>query len=200
MTRRFGLILAGGAGLRLGGVRKAELKIGGSRLLERVARVFAGQVAELFVASGQGAVSGLGHTSLLDETNVPMGPLAGLKAAMRHLKQGTAPDDMVITVAVDTPFLPPDYVERLTNTLAKTGAAFAAWGENIYPTNSAWRFADLCDALETAGESVGPKAILSKAGAARVDWSDTSPDDPFANTNTLADLIALQRRALRADR
>lgn len=200
MSRAFGLILAGGAGARLGGVRKADLRVGGVRLVQRVAGAFNGKVAELFVASGQGAMPGFPATSIRDEATVSMGPLAGIRAAIRHLEKSAAVDDWLVTVAVDTPFLPPDYVERLRNAAAETGAAYAAWGENIYPTSSAWRLGVLSDALEGTSESTGPKAILASCGAIRADWSDDSPADPFANINTLADLVALQRRALHADR
>jgi len=96
---------------------------------------------------------------------------------------------------VDTPFLPRNYVMRLRNAATEPGAAYAAWGENIYPTNSAWQFGALRDALEETSESAGPKAILRKLGATAVDWSAESATDPFSNLNTLNDLIALQRRA-----
>lgn len=196
MTKSFGLILAGGEGSRLGGVRKAGLRIGGVPLIERVARVFEGRVAELYIASGQDVASGF--VSIPDEAKAPMGPLAGIRAAVRHLERRAEAGDLLITAAVDTPFLPGDYVERLASGANEAGAAFAAWGENIYPTNSAWRFAVLRDALELAAESAGPKAILSQAGAARVDWPVASASDPFANINTIPELIALQRRALSA--
>ncbi|KRA99834.1 hypothetical protein ASD83_04885 [Devosia sp. Root685] len=197
MSRIFGLILAGGEGSRLGGVRKADLRIGGVRLLQRVAGAFEGKVAELFVASGQIDVSDLALTSLRDESAISTGPLAGIRAAVRHLEKTFDSGDMLVSVAVDTPFLPPDYVERLSQAAAKTGAAYAAWGESIYPTNSAWQLTALSDALEATSESAGPKAILHKLGAARVDWSANAAVDPFANINTLDDLIALQRRAIR---
>lgn len=200
MSKTFGLILAGGEGSRLGGVRKADLRIGGRRLMQRIASVFDGKAAEFFVASGQGPLSGFADVSIRDEATLSMGPLAGIRAVLPHLEKSGAADDWLVTVAVDTPFLPPDYVERLQNAAAEAGAAYAAWGENIYPTNSAWRLAALHDALERTSESAGPKAILRSLGAVRVDWSNDCAADPFANVNTLADLIALQGRALREDR
>ena len=196
MSRVFGLVLAGGEGSRLGGVRKADLRIGGMRLVQRVATVFEGKTTETFIASGQADMSGLALTSIRDESGEPKGPLAGIRAAVRHLEQRIDPDDLLVTAAVDTPFLPPDYIERLGNAAVKTGAAFAAWGESIYPTNSAWRLAALRHALEDTSESAGPKAILRQLGATRVDWSADASADPFANINTLDELIALQRRAI----
>ncbi len=191
MKKIFGLVLAGGQGTRLGGVRKADLRIGGLTLMQRVARVFDGKVTELFVASGQSAVAG--YTSICDDNTVTMGPLAGIRAAVRHLGQNIAPQDLLVTVAVDSPFLPHDYIDRLCSAAQQAGCAYAAWGENIYPTNSAWRLETLRAALGDAGETAGPKAILTKLGATRVEWSAKA--DPFANINTLADLIAAQRWA-----
>lgn len=200
MSETFGLILAGGEGSRLGGVRKADLRIGGMRLVERVACAFEGKVAELFIASGQGAVPGFSGACIRDEASVSTGPLAGIRATMRHLEKRGAPDDWLVTVAVDTPLLPPDYVERLRDAAAETGAAYAAWGGNIYPTNSAWRLSALREVLEGTSESAGPRALLGRLGAIRADWSDDCPADSFANVNTLAELIALQRRAMGAAR
>lgn len=197
MSRTFGLILAGGEGSRLGGVRKADLRIGGVRLVQRVAEIFEGKVAELLVASGQQDQLGDQYICIRDESAVSQGPLAGLRAAVRYLEERGRPEDVLVTAAVDTPFLPGGYVDRLRTAAAEAGAAYAAWGNDIYPTNSAWRLAALRDALEDKSESIGPKAILNRVGAARVDWTAEAPIDPFANINTLADLIALQRRATR---
>ncbi|WP_449396083.1 molybdenum cofactor guanylyltransferase [Devosia riboflavina] len=194
MNSTFGLILAGGEGSRLGGVRKADLRIGGVRLVQRVTSAFEGKVTELFLASGQSAGSELMLPSIRDESPMPMGPLAGIRAMVRHLEGGIGHDDVLVTAAVDTPFLPQNYVERLRQAALESGAAYAAWGDSIYPTNSAWRLTMLRDALEETSESAGPKAILRTLGAAPVDWSADTAGDPFANINTLADLIALQRR------
>lgn len=196
MKRLFGLILAGGEGSRLGGVRKAGLRIGGVPMINRVTAAFEDRVTELLVASGQEEVAAAGLTSIRDQQRAPTGPLAGIQAGLRHLEQRFQPDDILVTVAVDTPFLPHDYVVRLEKAASEAGAAYAAWGDNIYPTNSAWRLQDLRDALEGADESAGPKAILARLNAAPVNWSDEATTDPFANINTLSDLVALQRRAI----
>lgn len=194
MSRTFGLILAGGEGSRLGGVRKADLRIGGVRLLERVSRIFEAQVAELLIASGQEGTIGP-HACILDESTTRMGPLAGIRAAVRYLETRAGAGDMLVTAAVDAPFLPSDYIKRLSQAAAESGAAYAAWGDNIYPTNSAWRIGALRDALEETSESAGPKSILRKLDAVAVDWTAGAATDPFSNLNTLDDLIALQRRA-----
>lgn len=200
MSRTFGLVLAGGRGTRLGGVRKATLRIGGISLLHRTLGAFEGQVEAVLVASGQGAEADGPLLHLRDARLESLGPLAGIRAAASHLAEAAAPDDILVSAAVDTPFLPADYVPRLRAAAQQAGAAYAAWGENIYPTNSAWRLADLLPALEKAAESAGPKAILTALGAVAVDWTEHAARNPFSNINTLEDLIALQVRALQAKR
>ena len=197
MSTTFAVILAGGGGTRLGDVRKADLRIGGVRLLGRVAGILNGQVDEVLISSGSfGDLDLPGTTSISDQSDERMGPLAGIRAAVAYLAHKAAPEDVLISVAVDTPFLPAEYVGRLGEALSDDNAAYAAWGENFYPTNAAWRLGMLRSALAESMETLGPKAILELMGAKRVDWSSVSAADPFANLNTLVDLLALQRRAL----
>lgn len=197
MSTTFAVILAGGGGARLGGVRKADLRIGRVRLLNRVAGMLTGQVDEVLISSGSfGDLDLTGTKSISDQSDERMGPLAGIRAAVAYLAHKAAPEDVLISVAVDTPFLPADYVGRLGEALSDDNAAYAAWGEDFYPTNAAWRLGPLRSALSESAENVGPKAILGRMSARRVDWSSASAADPFTNLNTLADLLALQRRAV----
>ncbi|RYE53148.1 MAG: molybdenum cofactor guanylyltransferase, partial [Hyphomicrobiales bacterium] len=196
-TKIIAVILAGGRGMRLGGVRKADLRIGGERLLNRVARTFEGHADQLLIASARLRPLDLspGAIAIDDESDESLGPLAGLRAAVTHI--GSADDsDLLISAAADTPFLPENYVKRLRDAVGADDAAYAAWGEGFYPTSAAWRLPRLRAALDNVPTGAGPKAILSLLCAAKVDWTDEASANPFANINTLADLLALQRRAL----
>jgi len=198
-VRVHGLILAGGQGSRLGGVRKAELRLGGVPLIARVAaRLGAGLARPLLIATGPAATAYAQGVGIADDPAGPAGPLAGLLAGLRHLADMARNEDVLVTVAVDTPFLPVDYVARLTAALAAGApAAFAQWGPSPYPTNAAWRIGmlrRLAKAVQRADTAPGPRRLLEEAGAAAVDWSDSAARDPFANLNTLADLVALSRR------
>lgn len=174
----YGVILAGGQGSRLGHVRKAELRLGGMRLRDRVAARLRKHV---------GAI-------LPDVPDLPgvSGPLGGIVSAVRHLAKTASADDILISVAVDTPFLPTDYVPRLGAALDHAPAAYVAWADNFYPTNAAFRFGAIADLPERAAEMGSPRRLLQGLGAIPVTWDES--DDPFANLNTLADLIALSRR------
>lgn len=194
--RLHALILAGGAGSRLGGARKAELRIGGITLLARVAARLASADPPLLLAdAGRGrALLAADMVSLADPPGAA-GPLAGLRAGLAQLR-AAADEDVLVTVAVDTPFLPADYTELLLAPLrAGARASHAAYGASAYPTNAAYRLGALrTKALDTP-PTAGPRTLLAALSAVAVDWSGLVPADPFASLNSLDDLVALGRRA-----
>lgn len=189
------VILAGGRGSRLGGVRKADLIIGGQRLLDRVTSKLQGIDGTLLVSTGRhtGITLPSGSIGVADADIESRGPLAGIAAAAEYFRRHGLAEDGLLSVAVDTPFLPEDYLTRLTTGAGKAG--FAAYGPEFYPTNAYWPLGPLWEALRTHVPDTGPKTILSALNAQRIDWSLTEPENPFASLNSPADLIALQRRA-----
>ena len=197
MTRVFALIIAGGEGSRLGHVRKGDLRVAGERMIDRVAKAFAGVESELLVSTGRSKECPLPlpAIALPDSTDHASGPLAGLGVAADYLATHASPKDILVSAAVDTPFLPHDYLSRLVSAISNAEAAYAGWGDGFYPTNSAWRLASLAKVLKRLDDSAGPKAALGLIEAVRVDWTASAAQNPFANANSLADLIALQRRA-----
>ena len=190
------VILAGGAGARLGGVRKADLRVGGVPLLNRVAEALGQSSYPLLIATGPGAAgSSSGDIiAIPDAHHERAGPIAGLSAAVAWLEREGINDGPLLSVAVDTPFLPADYVDRLCAALETSAAAAAAWRGQIYPTNAVWRLESLKRNLPGASS---PRGLLAALGAATVNWD--TPFDPFANLNTLPDLMALQWRVHRPD-
>ncbi|UYO00055.1 MAG: molybdenum cofactor guanylyltransferase [Devosia sp.] len=187
------LILAGGRGERLGQVRKALLRFGGMTLLERTASIMRQAGSPLLVASGPGPAPAWPQGMCLpDAEHFHLGPMAGIAAAAAHLRPTAGADDILVSVAVDTPFLPTDFCPRLVAALEQADAAFAAWGDDFYPTNAAWRIPALVALLEQAKPD-SPRQALRQLGAIPVTW--TEPANPFANLNTPADLVALARRA-----
>jgi len=195
------LVLAGGRGERLGGVRKAALKIGGRRLIDRAAANLAPHCAPLIVSTGriEPVLLGLpaGATPLPD-LDLPIGgPLAGILALADRLRSRDEPIDLVVSLAVDTPLVPKDFVPRLLAGLGGAAAAYATCGENFYPTNAIWRRSALEQLADRVRRGAAPRSIrvfLQEIGAVTADWPD-GDGDPFANVNTLADLLSLERRA-----
>ena len=195
------LILAGGQGSRLGLIRKDQVRINGLSLLDRMAGQFSAAGADLLVSVGRETSLRRGDAIVLPDPDMPIGgPMAGLVAAAAHLHDCDS-GDLLVTAAVDTPFLPGDFVRRLVAALEGGAvAAQAGWRGNFYPTNAIWRASALKDLPRLAREGAvpnSPKALLAQLGAPIVDWADTLDEDPFANLNTLDDLVALARRAAR---
>jgi molybdopterin-guanine dinucleotide biosynthesis protein A len=200
--RTAAIILAGGRGERLGGVVKATLEIGGIRLLERVSAVLASEATPLLVAHGsvQPAVLRLpdGQIAVPDLDSGYAGPLAGLAGGVAWLAANAPQVDLVVTAAVDTPFLPPGYARALLDALGpEDGAIVAGYGGQEYPTNALWRLDRIADlpgriAAGTAPHSL--KRLAHEVGARVLGWPEQS-GDPFANANTPADLAALEARA-----
>jgi molybdopterin-guanine dinucleotide biosynthesis protein A len=192
------VILAGGRGERLGGAVKAQLSVGGVRLLERVvARVAA--CRPIIVASGPHDPVDLdlpvGLVAVADLPGEYAGPLAGFAAAVEVL-----PDDieLLVCAAVDAPFLPVDYVERLVTGLGEAPAAVASYSSQSYPTNSIWRVAQFRDLPDRVLAGTAPrslKSLAAAAGAVTLDWPQAADGDPFANINTPEDLALAEARA-----
>jgi molybdopterin-guanine dinucleotide biosynthesis protein A len=203
MNQAYAVIIAGGRGARLGSVRKADLRIGGIRLIERIAMVLDDVTAPLLVAVGpqdNGLALPEGAMAVLDPPAATGGPLAGLAAAVAALQARGISDGILLSATVDTPFLPADFAPRMLGALEGHDAGFACWGEDFYPPNAVWRIAALAELPQRVLRDDAPpslKALLAEISACRVDWAADRPVNPFANLNTLAELVALGQRARR---
>ncbi len=115
MTRRpAALILAGGAGRRLGGVDKALLEVAGQTMLGRVlGRLRAEPVGAIALsANGDPArFASFGLPVLGDGVFAGAGPLAGLLAGLDWAAGQGA--EALLSVPGDTPFIPAGLVEAL---------------------------------------------------------------------------------------
>ena len=198
MNQPHAVIIAGGAGERLGGVRKAELRIGGHRLIDRVAAALHDVTPPILVATGHGRLPTGDYVGVADLTDSFGGPLAGLASAVNWLLAQGITDGLLASVAVDTPFLPPDFIAVMTEALG-TGAAIASrWGDELYPPNTLWRLSAIATLPARVRNGTAPKspqALLGELGATAHDWRPATAANPFDNLNTLADLVRLQRRA-----
>ncbi|CAN7417859.1 NTP transferase domain-containing protein [Devosia sp. LjRoot16] len=199
-----GLILAGGRGERLGGVIKSELVLGGVRLLERVAERLRACSPLL---TGHGRIDPValhlpsGMIAVPDLDGDYAGPLAGLAGAIAYLNALATPPELLVSVAVDTPFLPADFVTRLLEGLGEAPAAVAAYDGQRYPTNAIWRVARFRDLPERVRAGTAPRSLRSLCSAAQgltIEWPKSAAGDPFANVNTPEDLANLQLRVATA--
>lgn len=199
------VILAGGKGERLGGVIKANLEIGGLRLLERATLAVAGSVSPILVAHGglNPALLPLTgqHVPIPDPASDYAGPLAGVAAAVAWCLNQPSPPAYLVSLAVDTPFFPYDFVARALAAIGTaTSAVIARYDTQDYPTNALWRLTSIGALPARIAGGTAPhslKRLAAELGAIHLDWPLSEVGDPFANANTPADLAALQGRAER---
>lgn len=199
------LILAGGRGERLGGAIKSELVVGTTRLFDRVAAAFA-ECTPILVAHGRIDPALLhlpaGVAPVPDLDGDYAGPLAGLAGAIAYIRTLPSPPELLVSVAVDTPFLPADYVEWLRTSLDDGPCAIASFAGQPYPTNSIWRTALLAELPTRVAAGTAPrslKALGAELGCRYAEWPMTAAGDPFANINTPDELDEMRRRAAAAE-
>ncbi|MFZ5610228.1 MAG: molybdenum cofactor guanylyltransferase [Pseudomonadota bacterium] len=187
------VMLAGGAGRRLGG-DKACRKLAGRPLaahgLERL------RAQGLAVAiSAPAPVPGLDPALplLADEASLAgRGPLAGVLAALDHAAaRGCA---QVLTVGCDMPFLPPDLYARLAGGLGRAEVAIARSGRETAFICALWR-SPLAGALRrslgAAPDGLSVQAFQASRATVKVDFPASHPP-AFFNVNTPAELEQAQ--------
>lgn len=198
MTAVPAVILAGGLSTRMGGGNKGLRVLGGQTLLARV-------IARLAPQCGRLAINANGEPEVLADYGLPViadgfggfaGPMAGVLAGMDWAAAEGA--DAVVSVSVDTPFLPEDLVHRLREARGRSGLAVAASPDDSgrlrdHPTCALWPVAlraELRAALESGLHRIGQFAAAYDPGRAVF---DSRPLDPFLNLNTPDDLARAAR-------
>ena len=188
------VILAGGKAERLGGVNKALIEIGGSTLLQRARDAVAG-CEPVLLAVGASGFTADGMTAIPDIVSGYAGPLAGVVAAVDGLRDVDA--DWLLSVAVDTPFFPADFVTRALPLGATADVVIGCFGSQDYPTNALWRLVAIRDLPQALRDGTAPhslKRLAASLRSVRLDYAGTSADDPFLNANTPEDLAFLRSR------
>lgn len=148
-----GLILAGGAGRRMGGTDKGLLPYRGRPLVAHAIERLAPQVDALLISANRNleAYAAFGHPLVGDALPEYPGPLAGLAAGL-----AACATEWLACVPCDCPALPPDLVARLLAAAEAQRAplAVAVTAEGMQPTFQLCR-RELLPALEAwlaAGE------------------------------------------------
>ncbi len=185
------LILAGGKGTRMGGADKAFLDLSGQPLIAHLLARLVPQ-ADKIAISANGDVTRFGTFKLPvlpDGTLAGFGPLAGLAAGLEWAYAQGA--ESLVTMPVDTPFIPLDLVARLT-----PGPSVAVYQGRQHHLVAHWpvsaRFA-LRHFLAT-GAPYKVRDFLGVCAARQVHFA--APADPFLNINTPDDLEIAESRCL----
>lgn len=191
------VILAGGKGERLGGVNKALLEIDGKRMIDRALQAVAG-CEPMLLSVGRADFELPGPIHVSDLAVDYAGPLAGVAAAVDYLLGD--PPDLLLSLAVDTPYFPGDFLTRALPLSDRSPIVLAAYGGQDYPTNALWRFEAISALPAGVRDGTAPhslKRLAEGLGAARLDYREHQPDDPFLNANTPEELEILRSRAAR---
>ena len=126
----------------MGDVNKALLPLAGQSLISRSIARLEQQVERLAISANADAetLGQFGLPILQDQT--PLGPLAGVLAALEWA--GPLGATEVVSVAVDTPFFPPDLVPQLCLAAESSPTGLAiAHSRTDHPTFGIWPVA-LC--------------------------------------------------------
>ena len=190
MPKTIGLVLAGGRSSRMHGNDKAFIVLAGQTLLTRAIARLAPQVDVLAINSNAAGenFSDFGLPVIPDLIPGYQGPLAGMQAGL-----SAYPNDYVLTVAVDLPFLPHDLARRLRAGIQNQCCAYAASGEQhalalLWAPGMAQEVEKF---LQRGGRSL--KHWLSNHGVA-VDFTASSGNDILLNINSPEDLHAAEQR------
>jgi molybdopterin-guanine dinucleotide biosynthesis protein A len=195
LEKTVAVILAGGAGRRMGGGAKPLALVAGRTLVSRVVDAIRPQVdaMALNVNDPSGQYRAYGLARVADSLPDRQGPLAGILAGLDWA--GAHHDDArwLLSIPADAPFLPGDLVARLVASARQSGAAYARSGERDHPVVGLWPLTrrDALADLLAAGirrADAWPKLL----NALPVVWPDL-PIDPFFNVNTPEDLERARR-------
>jgi len=194
-----GLVLAGGRGLRMGGVDKGLQTLHGEPLASHVLQRLAPQTGALVISANRHpdvyAALGapFGATVVADSMPGFPGPLAGLLAGLR-----VAGTDFVLSAPCDTPNFPADLAERLAQALdaqqtdIATVTTVGADGKpSLHPVFALLRtsLADDLAAWLAAGERK-VRAWYERHKTVEVVFTD---ERAFYNINSLQELTDLER-------
>ncbi len=185
--RPLAVVLAGGAGTRIGG-RKAFVDLAGRPLIAHVIARLEPQVEGLAVNAAPDPGFDPFGVPVLPDAEAGQGPLGGILAAMRWAESRGA--EFVLTAAVDTPFLPDDLAAGLA--AAEVPASYARTPGAAHATTGLWSV-DFAGSLEAALRA-GTRKVRNwtdAVGAVAVPFGD---EEAFLNVNTPEDLVRAERR------
>lgn len=116
------VILAGGRGMRMGGIDKGLVEYQGKAMVTHVLERIQPQVAHVIINVNRNLdiYQQYGAPVVTDATQQFDGPLAGFQAGVTH-----AATDWILTVPCDSPLLPIDLAARLSQAISESNTLVA---------------------------------------------------------------------------
>lgn len=180
-----GIILAGGAGRRMGGVDKAALRVGGVTLLNRVLGA-ARPVCDRLVVVGPARPTAVEAVTFVTEAEPGGGPAPAVAAGLAAVPGA----GVVLVLAADLPLLEADHLRRLVAAL-DAGAEAAAAADEGGPNPLLAAYAVPALVARAAALGAGSRAAaLLPPGVVAVDLGRAT-----CNVNRPEDLAAAERSA-----
>ena len=196
-----GVILAGGAGRRVGDADKGLLPLCGRPLVEHVLERLRHQCARVLIVANRNIDTYARLAPVIrDQHSGHAGPIAGLAAAFGFLQANRhASPDWLLTVPVDCPDPPHDLATRLRATLTAdddAACSLAAVAGKREPLFAMYRVGLAPDARQASAQDAlrkhgSPMRWLATCCALPVDFDD--PGDVFHNLNTPEDFHEYER-------
>ena len=185
-------ILAGGQATRMQGEDKGLLTLSGKLLLEHVLERLTPQVNAIYITVNRQPqdYQAFGWPVIGDHLEGFLGPLAGIHAAMLVCEC-----EWLLTVPVDSPFIPEDLLQRLSQAVVTNHRPLAVVhdGKGLQPTFCLLH-TSLSESLQHYLQQGGRKTgeWLRQQQPALADYSDNP--DAFININTPEDLAQAEQR------
>ena len=202
-SRTVGIVLAGGAGRRVGGQDKGLLTLHGKPVIERVLSALRGQCDELLILANRNQDDYARHARVIgDEIPGHAGPLAGVAAALALIVEGEperfADCSWLLTMPADCPDPPDDLLARLRAALLAAPDAACAYAKDSHRVQPLFalyslKFRDqlLISARDAVGVHASPLRWHIEIDALPVDFPDRA--SAFRNLNTPDDFCEYER-------
>jgi molybdopterin-guanine dinucleotide biosynthesis protein A len=210
------LVLAGGAGRRMGDPAKPLLPVGGVPMLRRVLDAVPAARPLIVVGPPELAAELPAGAVLTREDPPGGGPVAAVAAGAAHLPH----DGLVLVTAADLPFLTPTAVATLASRLGPSGAKdpqtlgpigaddgdvgradvalFVDEGGRAQHLCAMWRIPALRAALPARPHGASMRGLLDGVAVARVRWTGGGPP-PWYDCDTPDELRRAETAGERAD-
>jgi len=184
-----GVILAGGQGMRMGGLDKGKVLLAGHPLAEWAFMGLSPQVGQVVVNAS--SAFGLDVPFVADITPDIKGPLAGVLASLAWGRENLKEPFAVITVAIDTPFFPDNLVAKLS----KTGDPTLAAVEGEVQTTFGYWPAEIEEVLTGYIAEAPNPSIRGFAKETNMALVKFKRPEEFFNINTPEDLAKAEKLA-----